>query len=307
MLVLIYKPEYKKEVMNCQGIMMFALVAVLLFMVYWCFFNTYELFPGSKGYYSITWDPPSNVHGESDVKYHVKIVDSSTGATIIEAKGLSGTLYEFSQGKWDSKYTVEVSAINSVGEGSSTSIDFTSGDGPFDASQIKGIQLWGSTGPLPTSLAKLEIGDEFSSLAVVCDIPKNVARIASGSKTKDVTTHISIEYTSASNGDTCTWKWTKDAQNNDGVDLMGGTTFLATSAYDVQVGAKCSPHGGVSPTSATGTACSCPIQILTNDKMKITYTFIQSEYGTTTVSTTIKYSATLPSQPTNLKSVWKNS
>lgn len=293
--------------MNCQRIMMFALVAVLLFMVYQCFSNTYELFPGSKGYYSITWDPPSNVHGEPDVKYHVKIVDSSTGVVIIEQIGHSDTLYEFGQGKWDTKYTVEVSAINSVGEGSSTSIDFTSGDGPFDASQIRGIQIWGTTGPLPTSLTKLEIGDKFASLAVICDIPKDVARIASGSKAKDVTTHISIEYTSASNNNTCTWKWTKDAQNNDGVDLMGSTTFLATSAYDVEVGAKCSTHGGISPTSATGTACSCPIQISMNDKMKITYTFIQSEYGTTTASSTFKYSATLPSQPTNLKSVWKNS
>jgi len=285
-------------------LMIILLLLIVGIVVFCCRDQIYEYFPGSQGYYLITWDRPPNTV-EQDLKYHLEIVDDSTKKIVAQEKALSGTSYQFSDGKWKTKYIVEVSAINEAGEGPSASVDFTSGVGSFDTSQIKGVQIWGNQ-----IMSELQLGDEFKAFTVACDIPKDVDRLVKSSA-KDITTHITVEYTSTTGG-TCTWELTKDPAGKDGVELIVGTgrdyipKKLFSGPFALQTDAKCASFPDWKPSSITGKACGCPMKILTNDQMKITYTFIQEEDGaTSTTSHTIKWDPVLPTYPQKLKAVWQ--
>lgn len=124
---------------NVHLVLIVALVVLVLLLVFYptCLKSLREAFGGSgDGYYLISWKPPASDGGIPEITYNVTIKDS-TGKTVDSKTGITTTQYRFSDGKWNQKYDLSVTASNSAGTGPAATGTLSSGPGP------KGVQVTG--------------------------------------------------------------------------------------------------------------------------------------------------------------------
>lgn len=117
-----------------------ALLVILLALLFVWLSYRWESFAGDKGYFQITWDPPSDTGGEgiTIINYVIQISDKD-GNVIVPSTTLNAGETQFNfggeddpnVGKWNTEYVVSIMAVNSEKVHSvATNYKFNSGDPP---------------------------------------------------------------------------------------------------------------------------------------------------------------------------------
>lgn len=107
----------------------------------------------SNGYYTITWDPPSNNGGDPNCCTYQWVVTDTSGTPI--QSGVSSSPYAyFTAGDFNTSYTISVSAGNSAGWSSPSTFSLTTCPGPPTITSVGMpiIQTGSDTSPLTISL-----------------------------------------------------------------------------------------------------------------------------------------------------------
>lgn len=315
--------------MDSLYIVLLILAAIFLFVL---FYNTKdEEFKYSKGRYVISWSPPDNVSSGEATSYHIVITDVAANAKIVDTT-TTDTKYYFTEGDWNTQYSLSITASNDMGTGEpAPPVIFTSPQGFYEPSNIQNIQILGrdydydpsdtnGMGDYYSGYTPLHVGESVNSMCISFDPPPSEPKLwpqASQSGLNilypfDVKTSVivynAIVYvpSSATSLEECCIMSLSEASPY-GTYIIPGNESWQTYPLDVAMGLNRSGCSGINNPAFEifHGVCSCPTIIGQNDSVVAAMVFVQPYSGAITGVTKLQsISEDVPEAPTNVKYTW---
>lgn len=316
--------------MDSLYIFLLILAAIFLFAL---FYNSKdEEFKYSKGRYVISWSPPDNVSSGEVTSYHIVITDVATKANVVDTT-TSDTKYYFTEGDWNTQYSLSITASNDMGTGeTSPPVIFTSPQGFYEPSNIQNIQILGRDydydpndtaylGDYYSGYTPLHVGESVNSMCISFNPPPSEPKLwpqVSQSALNilhpfDVKTSVivynAIVYvpsSATSLEECCIMSLSENSPY--GTYIIPGNESWQTYPLDVYVNINNSGCSGIINPAfniSHGSACGCPITIGQNDSVVAAMVFVQPYSGAITGVTKLQsIREDIPEAPTNVKYTW---